>query len=54
MDLTPALRGITVVTMALNLRDPVAAALATALASRTAREWQDWGEEHGIPLAAVV
>ncbi|MDN5693076.1 MAG: CoA transferase, partial [Micrococcaceae bacterium] len=34
--------------------DDVAAALATALASRTARDWQDWGEEHGIPLAAVV
>ncbi|MFL0421666.1 CoA transferase [Micrococcus luteus] len=33
--------------------DDVAAALSAALRSRSARDWQAWGEARGIPLAEV-
>ena len=33
--------------------DDVAADLSASLRSRSARDWQAWGEERGIPLAGV-
>ncbi|MEV5723250.1 hypothetical protein [Micrococcus luteus] len=39
--------------VAAALGDDVAAALGAALQSRSARDWQAWREERGIPLAEV-